>query len=211
MRPYCVGLTGGVGSGKSTVADHFASHGVEVIDTDAIARELTSAKGAAMPLIVSTFGLEFADASGAMDRSRMRELVFSDPAARHRLERILHPLIRALVERRLSQVKTPYAILVVPLLAEHLADYRNDLDCILVVDCDDTQQLRRILNRPTLSERQARAMLAAQSIREDRLAIADDVIDNRGDLSSLAAQVAVLHEKYMRVACTKQADSKTIH
>ncbi len=200
MRPFCVGLTGGVGAGKSTTADLFAAHGVTVVDTDAISRELTSAGGAAMPVILSSFGAGYVDASGALNRPAMRAHVFSDARARRCLENILHPLIKAEAARRISKVASPYALLVVPLLSEHLGDYRELVDRILVVDCDEAQQLQRILSRTGLDEKQARAILAAQSSREARLAMADDVITNRGGMETLSEQVTALHGRYLGAA-----------
>lgn len=198
-RPFCVGLTGGVGAGKSTVAERFASHGVAVIDTDVISRDLTSAGGAAMAAILAAFGPDVVDADGALNRPAMRARVFSNPADRQALEAILHPLIRENAARSLFLALTPYAVLVVPLLAENLTEYRGLVDRILVVDCDEREQIRRISTRPTMNEADARAMLAAQSSRATRLGIADDVLDNRGDLAMLAAQTDKLHQKYLDI------------
>lgn len=214
MRPFCIGLTGGIGAGKSTVAQCFASRGVAVVDTDAIARDLTSAKGAALDAIVEEFGAGCLDGTGALDRQAMRGRVFSDPSARGRLERILHPLIRAEAAKRLYQegaspAKGRYVVLVVPLLAERLDEYRHLVDRIAVVDCDEAQQLQRIMDRPGMSEAQARSILAAQSSRARRLAIADDVIDNRGDLTALAQQVSALHGRYSRLAEEKSPAGPT--
>ncbi|MEW5770748.1 MAG: dephospho-CoA kinase [Pseudomonadota bacterium] len=203
MRAYCLGLTGGIGSGKSTVATLFAGLGAAVVDTDEIARELTAPGGAAMPAIVAAFGADARDAQGALDRARMRGLVFSDPEARRRLESILHPLIRAEAAGRLARAGPPYVVLVVPLLAERLDDYRGIVDRVAVVDCDPAQQLARIAARPGLDEAQARAILAAQAAPAARLAIADDVIDNRGDLAALRAQVVSLHARCLRAAGIK--------
>lgn len=200
MRPYCVGLTGGVGAGKSTVADLFAVHGAAIVDTDAIARELTSAGGRAMPDIGSTFGAGYVNTDGSLNRSAMRALVFSDTEARRRLEQILHPLIKAEAMRCLSRARAPYVVLVVPLLLEHWGDYRGLVDRVLVVDCDVARQLQRISARPGMDDGQAKAILAAQSGREARLAMADDVIDNRGDRAALSEQVAALHGRYLTMA-----------
>ena len=198
-RPFCVGLTGGVGAGKSTVAERFASHGVAVIDTDVISRDLTSVGGAAMAAILDAFGPEVVDADGALNRPAMRARVFANPADKQALEAILHPLIRENAARSVFLALAPYAVLVVPLLAENLNEYRGLVDRILVVDCDECEQIRRISTRPTMNEADARAMLAAQSSRATRLGIADDVLDNRGDLAMLAAQTDKLHQKYLDI------------
>lgn len=198
-RPFCVGLTGGVGAGKSTVAERFASHGVAVIDTDVISRDLTSVGGAAMAAILDAFGPEVVDADGALNRPAMRARVFANPADKQALEAILHPLIRENAARSVFLALAPYAVLVVPLLAENLNEYRGLVDRILVVDCDEREQIRRISTRPTMNEADARAMLAAQSSRATRLDIADDVLDNRGDLAMLAAQTDKLHQKYLDI------------
>lgn len=203
MRPYCVGLTGGAGAGKSAAAAIFSTFGVTVVDTDVISRELTSVGGAAMPAIVSVFGADFVDGTGAMNRTMMRSHVLSDNGARRQLEMILHPLIRAEAATRVLHAVSPYVVLVVPLLVEHLAEYRELVDRILVVDCDEAQQLRRIAARPSMDMDQARAILAVQSCHDARLAVADDVIDNRGGMEALAAQVAVLHARYLSAAQDK--------
>jgi dephospho-CoA kinase len=178
----------------------FAGHGASIVDTDAISRGLTAAGGAAMPAIVAAFGEEFLDARGALNRARMRAHVFAHPSARRCLEDILHPLIRQEAAQQLRQAGSAYVVLVIPLLAEHLPEYRDMLDRILVVDCDEHQQMERILARPGMTEDQARAILAAQNRRQVRLAMADDVINNRGDLAALAEQVAALHEHYLSAA-----------
>jgi dephospho-CoA kinase len=202
VQPFCVGLTGGIGCGKSTVAKRFASLGAEVIDTDVIAHELTAPNGAAMSAIVAEFGLEMATKAGALDRVAMRARVFADPDARNKLEAILHPLIRAESMRRVEVASdsAPYALLVVPLLAENLASYRPLLNRIVVVDCDEAQQLARIVARPGLDIKQAKAILAAQASRVSRLKIADELIDNRGDLDNLEQQVDRLHAMYLKLA-----------
>ena len=206
MRPYCVGLTGGAGSGKSSVANLFQRFGVVVVDTDQIAHGLTTAGGAAMPAIVAAFGAEYLDEDGALKRPALRAHVFADSVARQQLEDILHPLIRAEASRQMSLAKTPYVVLVVPLLAEHLPDYRALVDRILLVDCDESQQYQRLLTRPTLSPDQAKAIMAAQISRMARLAIADDVIDNRGNMDALPARVADLHARYMQLASGKKPE-----
>ncbi len=190
-----VGLTGGIGSGKSTVADLFTSLGVAVVDTDAIAHELTAAHGAAMPAIIAAFGRAVVCANGALDRALMRRLAFSDRAMKSRLEAILHPLIRAQSEARCLATTSAYAVLVVPLLVE-AADYRQRVDRILVVDCEESLQVSRVMARG-LSADEVRAIMVAQASREERLAAADDVVFNNGDRQSLNAQVAALHRQYL--------------
>jgi dephospho-CoA kinase len=194
-----VGLTGGIGSGKSAAADEFAGLGATVVDTDAIAHRLTAAGGAALPAIRRMFGDAFILASGAMDRKRMREHVFADPAARRSLEGVLHPLIRAESEREIAAAAGPYVIHVVPLLVES-GDYRQRVDRVLVVDCPEATQIARVRARSGLSEAQAEAIVRAQASRAERRAAADDVIDNGGSRDALRAQVAALHEKYLQLA-----------
>jgi dephospho-CoA kinase len=205
-RRFCVGLTGGVGSGKSTVAQLLAEMGAGMVDTDVIAHALTAPGGAAMSAITAEFGSGFVTREGALDRAAMRARVFSDPGARQRLEAILHPLIRTESLRQCGAADGIYVVLVVPLLAEHLAAYRPSLDRIAVVDCDPEQQLARTAARPGLDEAQARAILSAQASRSARLALADDVIDNRGDQGALRNRIACLHEHYVRLATERLAE-----
>lgn len=184
MSSFIVGLTGGIGSGKSTVADLFVAHGASLVDTDAIAHQLTAAGGLAMPAIVGAFGSDVADVNGALDRAAMRRLVFADAGARERLEAILHPMIRQVSAERCALAITPYVILAVPLLVES-GDFRQRCDKIVVVDCTESVQISRVMARSALSEKEVRAILAAQANRERRLAAADDVIDNSGGLTKL--------------------------
>ena len=194
-----VGLTGGIGSGKSAAADEFARLGAAVVDTDEIARELTAVGGAAMPHIRSLFGEAFVAPSGAMDREAMRRRVFADPLARQALERLLHPMIRAESERRIAAATAPYVVHVVPLLVES-GDYRGRVDRVLVVDAPEDLQVQRVGARSGLPPAEVRAIMASQASRERRLAAADDVIDNAGDLCALHAQAAALHAKYVALA-----------
>jgi dephospho-CoA kinase len=203
-RPYCVALTGGIGSGKSLVARRFGELGVEVIDTDVISRQLTASDGAAMPAIRAGFGADFIASDGGLDRVRMRERVFADPVARGRLEAILHPLIRDRVAETVAASPAPYVLIVVPLLLETGA-YGDLADRILVVDCEPAQQIERVVRRDGMPETTARAVLAAQIDRTGRLAAADDVIDNRGDPASLVARVAELHRAYLDAAAARRA------
>jgi dephospho-CoA kinase len=199
---FVVGLTGGIGSGKSAAADCFAAHGVSVVDTDAIAHELTAADGAAMPALRAEFGRDVAAADGALDRSRMRRLAFADPAVRQRLEGILHPMIRELAGERCRKAVSPYVILAVPLLVES-GTYRERCDRVVVVDCPESLQISRVMARNGLAETDVRAILATQATREQRLAEADDVLANDRDLATLKAQIADLHRRYLRLAAQK--------
>ena len=198
MSDFVVGLTGGIGSGKSAAADCFAALGIAVVDTDAIAHRLTGAGGAAMPALRAEFGPEVASADGALDRARMRRLVFADPAARGRLEGILHPLIRQQAAADCRAAASPYVILAVPLLVES-GTYRERCRRIVVVDCPESLQISRVMARNGMPEAEVRAIMAAQASRAQRLAAADDVLANDGDLPQLAAQVAQLHRKYLQL------------
>jgi dephospho-CoA kinase len=191
-----VGLTGGIGSGKSAAAAEFARLGAAVVDTDAIAHELTQAGGAAIPEVERIFGKQVIGESGAMDRKGMRERVFADPAAKKALERLLHPLIREESQRRIAAAGGRYVVHVVPLLIES-PDYRSRVDRVLVVDAPEEQRIARVRARSRLSEDEVRAIMRSQASRAERLAAADDVIDNAGTLEALRLQVAALHEKYL--------------
>lgn len=198
-----VGLTGGIGSGKSTVADRLAAFGAALVDTDVIAHQLTSAQGAAMGEIAAAFGPSVVRADGALDRAAMRRLVFSDPAAKERIEAILHPLIRRESEALCrSAVAAPYVLLVVPLLVEAAASesYRHRVDRILVVDCDEATQVSRVVARSGLSPAEVRAIMATQASRAERLAAADDVVFNGGELDDLNPQLVALHQRYIDLA-----------
>lgn len=194
---YRVGLSGGIGSGKSTVAAMFQELGVKVIDSDAIAHRLTQAGGEAIPLIHAAFGEAFLDAGGAMDRARMRERVFSDAEARHRLEAILHPLILArMLEESEDAANSPYVLMVVPLLFES-PGFRKVVDRTLVVDCSEEAQIARTMGRSTLPRQAVQAIMAQQLSRAERLRLADDVIQNSGDVAQLRPLVAHLHQQYL--------------
>lgn len=193
--PLRVGLTGGIASGKSTVADLFAELGVAVIDTDIIAREVVVPGQPALEEIRHAFGESVIEDDGTLDRNAMRRLVFRDPEARRRLEAILHPRIQQETKRQSDEVRGAYQIIAIPLLVE--SSLKSFVDRILVVDCDEKTQIRRLLARDAESEDQARRILAAQSSREERLAIADDVVRNDGSLADTERQVAALHERYI--------------
>jgi dephospho-CoA kinase len=200
-RPLRIGLTGGIASGKSTVAGLFAARGIPVIDTDQIAREVVAPGRPALRRIVDAFGPEMLDAHGALDRRRLRGLVFADSTQRQRLEAIVHPLILAEMSRRAEKAGGAYQVLVIPLLVESAGHV--DVDRVLVVDSPVELQISRLLARDAENEAQARAMIAAQATREQRLARADDVIVNDSDRAALDAAVAALDANYRGMA---QAD-----
>ena len=196
-----IGLTGGIGSGKSTVADLFAARGATLVDTDLIAHGLTGPDGAAMAAIRAAFGERVIAADGRLDRATMRELAFSDPSARKRLEAILHPMIREQSARAVDAATGCYVVLVVPLLVES-GTWRERAHRVLVVDCPVQTQIDRVMRRSALPREQVLAILAAQATREARLAIADDRVDNGGDPSALAPQVEALHALYLGLAAS---------
>ena len=198
---FVVGLTGGIGRGKTTVAQLFADLGAAVVDTDLIAHELTSAGGRAMPAIAAAFGQDVLYGDGSLNRAAMRRLSFSDPLQRQRLEGILHPLIReeSLTNCRRAEGSSPYVLLVVPLLIESGA-YRDHVNRILVVDCDETRQIERVMARSGLSENEVRAIMAVQANRLTRLAAADDAVDNDGPCVELHARVSELHQRYLELS-----------
>lgn len=196
---WTVGLTGGIGSGKSAVSDRFAALGIAVVDTDVIAHELTAAGGGAIAAIGATFGPGFVGEDGALDRSRMRSAVFSDPSERKRLEAILHPMIRGESDRRIKAAGSAYAVLAIPLLVESGID-RERIHRVLVVDCTEDAQVSRVMRRSRLAEEEVRRIIAAQASRVRRLAAADDVIDNSGTLAELDLKVDALHRRYLEMA-----------
>jgi dephospho-CoA kinase len=203
LRPFVVGLTGGIGSGKSAAAAAFAALGAAIVDTDAIAHELTGPRGSVMPAIREAFGKAVLTADGALDRGAMRALAFTVPAARQRLEAILHPLIRGESERLIAvHANAPYIVLVVPLLVES-GDYRHRVDRVAVVDCDDEVRIRRVIARNGLARTEIERIVAAQAGREQRLAAADDVIENSGTPADLRKRVAVLDGQYRALATAK--------
>lgn len=193
-----VGLSGGIGSGKSTVADLFARHHVPVIDTDRIARDIVRPGEPALDQIVREFGKDVLDAGGNLDRARLRTRVFNDTDARLRLEAILHPRIRATMLSELSSLQAPYCLIVVPLLIE--TGFRELMDRVLVVDADEARQVERTTARDGVSVEAAHKILAAQAKREERLAQADDVIINNGTLEQLAREVERLHAQYLALS-----------
>ncbi|SNS22148.1 dephospho-CoA kinase [Noviherbaspirillum humi] len=196
---FSIGLTGGIGSGKTTVANLFAARGAALIDTDLIAHRLTQPDGLAIPAIRDAFGPQFLTATGALDRARMRSHVFANPAEKSRLEAILHPLIRSETERQAREARGVYAIFVVPLLVES-GSWRQRVSRVLVVDCPESLQVERVMQRSGLSEAEVRAIMAAQASRAQRLAAADDVIVNDGDPGRLENEVDRLHAQYVSLS-----------
>ena len=206
-RRLVVGLTGGIGSGKTAVADMLAARGAAVLDADAIAHELTAPGGGAIAPILAAFGPSMITPDGAMDRPRMRAAVFADPALRRRLESILHPRIGEALHARAAIIPGPYLVLVIPLLIEGLERWRDRVDRIAVVECPESEQIHRVMARSGLSETQARAIIATQASREQRRRVADDLIDNTGSLEDLRARVASLHQQYCSVQLAESPKS----
>lgn len=197
---FAVGLTGGIGSGKTTVADLFAAHGVAVVDTDIIAHRITAPGGAAMPQIKQSFGAPFIAPDGSLDRAKMRALVFSDDEAKAKLEAITHPLIRAETERQRAAATGPYVVIVVPLLVES-GTWNSRVDRVLVVDCSVETQIARVMRRNAFSREQVLAIIARQATREARLAAADDIVVNDAAARDrLTLEVARLHQRYVALA-----------
>lgn len=206
---FSVGLTGGVGSGKSTIGRMLSRHGAGIVDADAIAHELTQPGGIAIDALRTAFGAAAIGADGSLDRPWMRARAFADPGTRARLEAILHPLVRAASNHRaeeLSAVGSPYVVFVIPLLVES-GDARGRFDRILVIDCPEATQLARVCMRPGIDGSVARAILAAQATRAQRLEAADDVLFNEAPLDEIEARVGRLHQRYMELARTSSSAS----
>ncbi len=196
-----IGLTGGIGSGKSTVAELFAARGVPYIDADQLTRQLVAPGSKLLAEIVGTFGDGMLDRDGRLDRRRMREHVFSDPTARERLEGLLHPAVYAAMRERIASLDAPYCLLVIPLLVETGGTQR--VHRVLVVDVGEAEQRARTAERDGVDPDQVDAILASQATRAERLEAADDVIDNRGDRAQLDAQVEKLHRHYLELAAER--------
>lgn len=197
-----VGLTGGVGSGKSTIAAMLATQGAGIVDADAISHQLTQPGGAAIPLLHDRFGAAAIASDGSLDRNHMRALAFSDTSARKELESLLHPLIRAAMRERAAQLAATgyaYTVFVVPLLVES-GSWRDYAGRVLLVDCSEATQLTRVCMRVGMDEATARAMIAAQASREQRLAVADDVLMNEGALADSERQAERLHQAYLQLS-----------
>jgi dephospho-CoA kinase len=201
-KRFSVGLTGGIGSGKTTVANLFGEFGAALVDTDLIAHQVSAPGGRAIDAIRSSFGAEFLTPDGALDRARMRELVFAEPAQKARLEAILHPLIREETEAQAGRVTGTYLIFVVPLLVES-KNWRQRVDRVLVIDCPEEIQLARVMARNGLPEAQVRAIMASQVPRAVRLAAADDVLENAGPSEELHDKARQLHTLYCSLAAQK--------
>jgi dephospho-CoA kinase len=202
FKRFSVGLTGGIGSGKSTVANLFADQGAAVIDTDLIAHQLTAPGGIAIPAIRDTFGADLILPDGSMDRTAMRERVFAEPNEKKRLEAILIPLIRQSTRTAAEQAEGAYLLFVVPLLVES-GLWKQRVSRVLTVDCSEEVQIRRVMQRNNLSEQQVRAIMANQASRSARLKAADDVISNEGDSAALLPQVMELHRLYLKLAAAQ--------
>ena len=201
--PLRIGLTGGIASGKTTVADAFARLGVPVIDTDQLAREVVEPGRPALAAVVAEFGPGILGADGRLDRRQLRAVVFADADRRRRLEAILHPAIRAATAAAIDAVTAPYVVVAIPLLVE--SGQRAAYDRVLVVDCAAETQLSRLIERDRETAAGARAILAAQATREARLAIADDVLENTGSLAELEKTVRQLHERYLAIAARPES------
>lgn len=193
---FVVGLTGGIGCGKSTVSRLFADLGITIVDTDILAKKFTEVNGLAVNAIREAFGDGCINSVGAVDRVKMLDLIFSDNSARTRLEKILHPLILKEVTIQIKEITEAYIIIVVPLLFE-THDYDNTVERVLVVDCSESLQLLRTMTRSRLSEEKVKAIMATQVTRQRRLQLADDIITNDHDIDSLKRQVLTLHKKYL--------------
>jgi len=195
-----VGLTGGIGSGKSTAARFFVELGADLVDTDIIAHQLTGKGGAAMPALIEAFGAEIAAADGSLARSEMRRRAFTDPEQKKRLESILHPMIRAEAEKAIAASAAPYLLCAIPLLVESGGRSAYALNRVLLVDCPEALQCERVMARGNLSREEAWRIIQSQASRAERIRAADDILDNSGDESSLRESVHILHERYLHLA-----------
>ncbi len=197
-RPFVVGLTGGVASGKSAVSECLSESGVSIVDTDLLAREVVLPGSEGLAALVTAFGKSILGSDGALDRRAMRERIFADATAKRAVEQILHPRIRTLTSARLETVRGPYAVLVVPLLVES-GDY-GWVNRVLVVDVFESIQRQRVLARDQVNAELADSMLRSQASRSDRLRAADDVVPNSASLSELAAMVQSTHRRFLSLA-----------
>ncbi len=193
-----IGLTGGIGSGKTTVCNSFSALGTPVIDADLAARDVVRPGTSGLTQIINRFGQSILAPDGTLDRGKLREQVFSNERSRRELEAILHPLIRQQMDKRLARLKAPYTILAIPLLLE--SGHREGINRILVIDAEESQQIERACRRDHQSKNQIHAIIATQCNRKDRLSAADDVIYNTGDLEQLNNQVVAMHNHYLRLA-----------
>ena len=200
-RPFVVGVTGGIGSGKTTLCLQFAKLGAPMVDTDQVARDVVAPGSPGLAALVEIFGSDILDPGGQLDRRRMRARVFADPADRARLEAILHPLIRQGTDDAVRACGYPYCLVCIPLLVERGGG--NRVDRVLVIDCPPEVQLARVMARDDLSSSEVEAIMKSQAGREERLAAADDVLLNSGDLAALAPEIARLHALYLRLAAER--------
>jgi dephospho-CoA kinase len=198
VSDYVVGISGGIGSGKTTVTDLFAKYGIEVIDADVIAREVVEPETPALKAIIHKFGESVLDPSGSLDRAKLRNLVFEDVEVKNWLNKLLHPAIRQQMLLQTQQAKSAYCLLSVPLLVENKLN--EQVDRVVIVDVDEQTQLQRTLLRDKTNAPQIRAIMNAQATRQQRLAVADDIIDNNGKADDLTKQVAHLHQHYLQLA-----------
>jgi dephospho-CoA kinase len=205
-RRFRVGLTGGIACGKSIVANLFAALGASIVDTDLMAREVVAPGSPLLPQIAAHFGVGVLQKDGNLDRARLRELIFANPAERLWLEALTHPAIRELTDARCASATGSYVMVAIPLLVETQGAAR--FDRVLVVDCDPEIQLARLQARDGATREQAKHMLAAQATREQRLAVADDVIQNNGDIAALRSQVERLHRSYTTASAQSDGDAK---
>jgi dephospho-CoA kinase len=197
-----IGLTGGIASGKTAVSDHFSRLGIPVVDTDIISRELVAPGKPALRQIENQLGKAFIQENGSLNRRALRQHIFSHSDARILLESILHPAIRQEVARKLASLHdTPYAIVVIPLLVEN--GLQDMIDRVLLVDVPEELQIQRVCERDNISREQARRILDAQASRDQRLAAADDILDNTGDRDTLSARVKALHERYLALGASQ--------
>lgn len=195
---FRVGLTGGIGSGKSTVANLFKQQGITVIDTDEIAHQISAPDGPAYPAIIETFGIDILNHNDSIDRQKLASIIFSDDKKKQQLEAILHPLIWIIVEQQVQTANSPYCIIVVPLLAE--GQHQARFNSILAIDSDEETQINRVIERDNRSKEQVQAILAKQATKLQRQQIANEVIVNNGDLHKLETEVKKLHQRYLNQA-----------
>jgi dephospho-CoA kinase len=196
--PYVVGVTGGIGSGKSTVCEEFAALGAPVIDTDQVAREVVAPGTPGLAALVAAFGQDILNDQGELDRRRMRQQVFANPALRQQLEAILHPLIRTGTQEKIEAAGYPYCLVCIPLLVERGGV--NRVDRVLVIDVPEAVQIARVIARDELTASEAAAIMQSQASRQQRAAVANDVLENSGPLSALRPQIAALHARYLQLA-----------
>lgn len=198
MSDYVVGVSGGIGSGKTTVTDLFAKYGIQVIDADLIARQVVEPGTAALAAIVEKFGQRILKPDGHLDRASLRNLVFKDNDSKNWLNQLLHPAIRQMMSLQTRQAQSPYCLLSVPLLVEN--KLYEQVDRVLIVDVQESTQLQRAALRDLSNQQQIQAIMQAQATREQRLAVADDIIDNNGSTDELPEQVRQLHQRYLQLA-----------